>query len=76
MSLLSVPMTGAALPGAASDTPPWPVRVTRSLLGYGVIAGPFFVDARTTITFLAPPAPGRPPSSKPTFEEAARAPAY
>ena len=26
------------------------------------LAGPFFVDARTTITFLAPPAPGRPPS--------------
>jgi Protein of unknown function (DUF998) len=35
--------TGAALPGTASDTPPWPLRVTRSLLGYGVIAGPFFV---------------------------------
>jgi hypothetical membrane protein len=43
MTLPSITMTGAALPSAASDTPPWPVRVTRSLLGYGVIAGPFFV---------------------------------
>lgn len=25
------------------DTPPMPVRITRSLLGYGVIAGPFYV---------------------------------
>jgi hypothetical protein len=38
MTLQSVPMTGAA-----SDTPPWPVRVTKSLLGYGVIAGPVYV---------------------------------
>src|ERR687887_1032495 len=29
--------------GTASDTPPWHVRVTKSLLGYGVIAGPLFV---------------------------------
>jgi hypothetical membrane protein len=43
MILQSITTTGAALPGAASDTPPWPVRVTRSLLGYGVIAGPFYV---------------------------------
>ena len=38
--LLSITMTGATLPGAASDTPPWPVRVTtRSLLGYGMPSG-------------------------------------
>jgi Protein of unknown function (DUF998) len=43
MTLQSITMTGAALPGAPSDTPPLPVRVTRSLLGYGVIAGPFYV---------------------------------
>jgi hypothetical membrane protein len=43
MTLQSITMTGAALPGAARDTPPWPVRVTKSLLGYGVIAGPFYV---------------------------------
>jgi hypothetical membrane protein len=43
MTLPSITMPGAALPGAASGTPPWPVRVTRSLLGYGVIAGPFYV---------------------------------
>jgi Protein of unknown function (DUF998) len=43
MTLQSITMTGAALAGTASDTPPWPVRVTRSLLGYGVIAGPFYV---------------------------------
>jgi hypothetical protein len=29
--------------GTASDMPPWPVRVTKSLLGYGVIAGPLYV---------------------------------
>jgi hypothetical membrane protein len=43
MTLQSITMTGAALPGAASDTPPRPVRVTKSLLGYGVIAGPFYL---------------------------------
>jgi hypothetical membrane protein len=43
MTLQSITMTGAALPGAAGDAPPRPVRVTRSLLGYGVIAGPFYV---------------------------------
>jgi Protein of unknown function (DUF998) len=43
MTLQSITMPGAALPGAASDTPPLPVRVTKSLLGYGVIAGPFYV---------------------------------
>ena len=43
MTLPSITMTGAALPSAASDTPPWPVRVTKSLLGYGIIAGPFYV---------------------------------
>jgi hypothetical membrane protein len=31
------------LQSIASDMPPWPVRVTRSLLGYGVIAGPFYL---------------------------------
>jgi hypothetical membrane protein len=39
----SITMTGAAMPSAASDTPPRPVRVTKSLLGYGVIAGPFYI---------------------------------
>jgi hypothetical membrane protein len=39
MTFQSITMTGAALPGAAGDTPPRPVRVTKSLLGYGVIAG-------------------------------------
>ena len=29
----------------AADCPPVPVRVTKSLLGYGVIAGPFYVAA-------------------------------
>jgi FtsH-binding integral membrane protein len=29
----------------AADCPPAPVRVTKSLLGYGVIAGPFYVVA-------------------------------
>ena len=29
----------------AADCPPGPVRVTKSLLGYGVIAGPFYVAA-------------------------------
>jgi Protein of unknown function (DUF998) len=29
----------------AADCPPAPVRVTKSLLGYGVIAGPFYVTA-------------------------------
>ena len=29
----------------AADCPPAPVRVTKSLLGYGVIAGPFYVAA-------------------------------
>ena len=29
----------------AADCPPAPVRVTRSLLGYGVVAGPFYVAA-------------------------------
>jgi hypothetical membrane protein len=43
MTLQSITMTGTALPDAASDTPPWQVRVTRSLLGYGVVAGPFYV---------------------------------
>jgi hypothetical protein len=43
MTLQSITMTGAALPGAASDAPPRPVRVTKSLLGYGVIAGPFYL---------------------------------
>jgi hypothetical membrane protein len=43
MTLQSITMTGAAVPGAASDTPPRPVRVTKSLLGYGVIAGPFYL---------------------------------
>jgi hypothetical protein len=33
MTLPSITTTGAALPGAASDTPPWPVRMTKSLLG-------------------------------------------
>jgi hypothetical membrane protein len=28
---------------AESSTPPLPVRITKSLLGYGVIAGPFYV---------------------------------
>jgi hypothetical protein len=28
---------------ATSDTPPLPVRITKSLLGYGVIAGPIYV---------------------------------
>jgi hypothetical protein len=27
----------------AADCPPAPVRVTKSLLGYGVVAGPFYV---------------------------------
>jgi hypothetical membrane protein len=31
------------LQSIASDMPAWPVRVTKSLLGYGVIAGPFYV---------------------------------
>jgi hypothetical membrane protein len=39
LTFQSITMTGAALPGAAGDTPPRPVRVTKSLLGYGVIAG-------------------------------------
>jgi hypothetical membrane protein len=43
MTLQSTTMTGAALADAASDTPPRPVRVTRSLLGYGIIVGPFYV---------------------------------
>ena len=43
MTLQSITMTGATLPGTANDTPPRPVRVTKSLLGYGVIAGPFYV---------------------------------
>jgi hypothetical membrane protein len=43
MTLHSIMMTGAVLPGAVSDRPPRPVRVTRSLLGYGVIAGPFYL---------------------------------
>jgi hypothetical protein len=29
----------------AADCPPAPVRVTKSLLGYGVVAGPFYVAA-------------------------------
>jgi hypothetical protein len=37
MTLPSITMTGAALPGAANDSPPWPVRVAKSVLGYGVI---------------------------------------
>jgi hypothetical protein len=32
----------------AADCPPTPVRVTKSLLGYGVIAGPFYVAASLT----------------------------
>jgi hypothetical protein len=31
-----------------SDTPPLPVRITKSLLGYGVIAGPIYVVAVAT----------------------------
>ena len=38
MTLRSITMTGTALPGTASDTPPWLVRVTKALLGYGVVA--------------------------------------
>jgi hypothetical protein len=38
-ALPSITMTGATLPGAASDTPPWPVRVAKSLLGYGMPSG-------------------------------------
>ena len=26
-----------------TDCPPLPVRITKSLLGYGVLAGPFYV---------------------------------
>jgi hypothetical protein len=37
MTLPSITMTGAALPGAANDSPPWPVLVAKSVLGYGVI---------------------------------------
>jgi FtsH-binding integral membrane protein len=38
--------TAAAHSGRpAADCPPAPVRVTKSLLGYGVIAGPFYVAA-------------------------------
>jgi hypothetical protein len=37
MTLPSITMTGAALPGAANDSPPWPVRVAKSVLGYSVI---------------------------------------
>jgi hypothetical membrane protein len=44
MTLQTISMAGAALPATADDyTPPWPVRVTKSLLGYGIIAGPFYV---------------------------------
>ena len=43
MTLQSITMTGATLPGTANDTPPRRVRVTKSLLGYGVIAGPFYL---------------------------------
>jgi Protein of unknown function (DUF998) len=32
----------------AADCPPAPVRITKSLLGYGVIAGPFYVAASLT----------------------------
>jgi hypothetical protein len=39
MTLPSITMTGAALPIAASDTPPWPVRATKPLLGYGMPSG-------------------------------------
>jgi hypothetical protein len=41
--LPSTTTSGAALPGTAGDAPPWPVRVTRSLLGYGAVAGPAYV---------------------------------
>ena len=43
MTFQPITMTGAAAPGAAGDTPPLPLRVTKSLLGYGVIAGPFYL---------------------------------
>lgn len=33
----------AAVPGNKDCTPPMPVRITKSLLGYGVIAGPIYV---------------------------------
>jgi hypothetical protein len=44
--ILKATTTGSALPGVASDTPPLPVRVTKSLLGDGIIAGPFYVSCR------------------------------
>jgi hypothetical protein len=38
-----MPATAVQNGGPAADCPPAPVRVTKSLLGYGVVAGPFYV---------------------------------
>jgi hypothetical protein len=40
-----VPVTAVDSGRPAADCPPEPVRVTKSLLGYGVLAGPFYVAA-------------------------------
>ena len=43
-----MPSTGIQGGRPATNCPPAPVRVTRSLLGYGVVAGPFYVAASAT----------------------------
>jgi hypothetical protein len=43
--------TAAVQNGPAADCPPAPVRVTKSLLGYGVVAGPFYVAASLAEAF-------------------------
>jgi hypothetical membrane protein len=43
MALQPITPATAALSGGGDDTPPMPVRITKSLLGYGVIAGPLYV---------------------------------
>jgi uncharacterized protein DUF998 len=42
-------MEGALM--TTTDTPPLPVRITKSLLGYGVIAGPIYVIAAAAQMF-------------------------